>query len=330
MLIITAALFSPVALFAGGQSHTSEKGERGVAVVTTIFAPYDFARQIGGDAVNLTMLLPPGSESHSYEPSPRDIITIRNSDIFIYVGGESDSWVDRILSSMDTSGKKVIKLMDCVSVVEEVIVEGMEDDEHDHHDHEHEEGEEHEHEEHAEYDEHVWTSPANAVLIVEKIARALCEKDPSNADFYMRNAADYIAQLNDLDAAFQRTAANGARKTIVFGDRFPFRYFCDRYGLDYYAAFPGCSTETEPSAATVAFLINKIKTEKIPVVFHIELSNDRMCDTISAETASGSQRGAKKMLLHACHNVSKADFERGATYLELMTRNVDALREALY
>jgi zinc transport system substrate-binding protein len=288
-----------------------------INVVASIFAPYDFARQVGGDKINLKMLLPPASESHSYEPMPQDIISIQNSDVFIYVGGESDAWVDRILSSMDISNKKIIKLMDCVSIVEEVIVEGMQDDEE--HDHE----EEAAHEEEAEYDEHVWTSPYNAELIVRKFADGFGEEDPDNAAAYQANADAYITKLTELDAAFKDVVAKGKRKTIVFGDRFPFRYFCDRYGLEYYAAFPGCSTETEPSAATVAFLIDKIKAERIPVVFHIELSNKRMCQTLSEAT------GAEILLLHACHNVSKSDFEGGATYLSLMTENVAALQEAL-
>jgi zinc transport system substrate-binding protein len=175
-----------------------------------------------------------------------------------------------------------------------------------------------------EYDEHVWTSPQNAIRIVQAITNLLSEADPANTSFYQQNAASYTESLKDLDVTFKELTAGAKRKTIVFADRFPFRYFADAYGLTYFAAFPGCSTETEPSAATVAFLINKIKAEKIPVVFHIELSNERMADAISAET------GAKKLLLHACHNITKRDFESGLGYLDLMRRNVDNLREALY
>ena len=180
----------------------------------------------------------------------------------------------------------------------------------------------HDHEE-AEYDEHVWTSPQNAKRVVRVITDALCEVDAPNAALFRRNADVYSAQLDELDREF-RAVVNGAkRKTIVFGDRFPFRYFADAYGLTYFAAFPGCSTETEPSAATVAFLIDKVKAEKIPVIFHIELSNERMADTIAEET------GAKKLLLHACHNISKQEFDRGVTFLELQKANVPRLREAL-
>jgi zinc transport system substrate-binding protein len=281
-----------------------------INVTTTNFPPFDFVRRIAGDKVNLNMLLPPGAESHSFEPSPRDIITIQNSDIFIYVGGESDAWVDRILESMDTDNMRILAMIDTVEAVEEEIVEGMEEEE--------------EEEEEIAYDEHVWTSPQNAILIVRAITELLCEADSANAAFYLQNAAVYSEELARLDAVFNEVIAGAKRRTIVFADRFPFRYFADAYGLSYFAAFPGCSTETEPSAATVAFLINKIKAEKIPVVFHIELSNERMADTISGET------GAKKLLLHACHNIAKRDFDAGFGYLDFMRRNVENLREALY
>jgi zinc transport system substrate-binding protein len=278
-------------------------------VTTTNFPPFDFVRNIAKDKVNLFMLLPPGAESHSFESSPRDIIKIQNSGIFIYAGGESDVWVDRILESMDTSKMKIIRMIDVVDAVEEEIVEGMEEDE--------DEGEE------TVYDEHVWTSPRNAILIVGAITDALCEAESANAYFYRQNARDYTNELMRLDLSFIFVAADAKRKTIVFADRFPFRYFADTYGLKYFAAFPGCSTETEPSAATVKFLIDKIKAEKIPVVFHIELSNEKMADTISGET------GAKKLLFHSCHNLSKKDFDAGLGYLDFMRGNVENLKEAL-
>jgi len=291
--------------------NTVTRNADGKLIVTaTNFPPFDFVRQIAKDKVNLNLLLPPGAESHSFEPSPRDIITVQNSRLFIYVGGESDTWVDRILETMDTSKMIIIKMLDTVDAVEEEIVEGMEAEDE-------EEGEE------TAYDEHVWTSPQNAILIVKAINTALCEADPANADFYRKNTADYIEKLAQLDAAFKGVVAGAKRKTIIFADRFPFRYFADAYGLKYFAAFPGCSTETEPSVATVAFLIDKVKAEKIPVVFHIELSNERMADTISGET------GAKKLLFHACHNISKKDFDAGLGYLDLMRVNVENLKEAL-
>jgi zinc transport system substrate-binding protein len=287
------------------------RAEGKISVVTTNFPCYDFARAVAGDDANIVMLLRPGSESHSFEPTPQDILRIQNCGVFVYVGGESDEWVEGILESIDTSKIKVVTLMDCVEPVEEEIVEGMEE----------EDEEEGEHE--AEYDEHVWTSPKNAKLIVRKISDALREADGANAGVYSKNAAEYLGRLDELDAAFRQAVGGAVRKTLVFGDRFPFRYLADAYGLKYFAAFPGCSTETEASAATVAFLIDKVRAEKIPVVFHIELSNEKIADAICEET------GAKKLLLHACHNIARADFEGGATYLSLMGRNAENLKEAL-
>jgi zinc transport system substrate-binding protein len=281
--------------------------EDALLVATSIFPPYDFVRAIAGDRVKLTMLLPPGGESHSFDPSPQDIILMQKADIFIYGGGESDAWVRELLTAMDTRNMRIIAMMDAVEAVEEEIVEGMQAED----------------EEEPAYDEHVWTSPRNAKLIMQAIADALCGSDPANAGLYRQNADAYLKSLEELDKGFQEAVNAGVRKTIVFGDRFPFRYFADAYGLTYFAAFPGCSTETEPSAATVAFLINKMRAEHIPAVFHIELSNEKMADTISEET------GAKKLLFHACHNISKKDFEQGRTYMEFMTQNLTNLREAL-
>jgi zinc transport system substrate-binding protein len=290
-----------------------ENAENKISVVATIFPPYDFAREISGGKAELTMLLPPAAESHSFDPSPRDIITIQESDVFIYVGGESDEWIRDVLESMDTSTMRIIALMDCVTAVEEEIVEGMEEEEE-------EEGAEEE----PEYDEHVWTSPQNVKLIALKIADVLCEADAANAETYRLNAGEFLNKLDTLDAEFQDIVAGAVRKTMIFGDRFPFRYFADAYGLSYFAAFPGCSTETEPSAATIKFLIDKVNAEKIPVIFHIELSNQKIAEAVSEAT------GTKVLLLHACHNITRDDFTAGVSYLDLMTQNTVNLREALY
>jgi zinc transport system substrate-binding protein len=313
-ILITCLFLSLAAgLSASGRRDGARNEDNGkINVVTSIFPPYDFVRQIAGDKVNLTMLLPPGAESHSFEPTPQDIIRIGNCDVFIYVGGESDAWVERILESVDVSKIEMVTFMDCVEVVEEEIVEGMQEEE--------EEGEEEE----SEYDEHVWTSPRNAKLITEVIAGALKKRDPSNAAAYDSGLASYTAKLDSLDRSFRDLVQGAKRKTLIFGDRFPFRYFADAYGLSYYAAFPGCSTETECSAATIMFLVDKVRAEKIPVVFHIELSTEKIADTICEET------GAKKMLLHAVHNITKQDFDRNTGYYDLMSQNVIALREALY
>jgi zinc transport system substrate-binding protein len=309
LLLITIAVLFGITDCKRSKSVLPRNAGGKIDVTVTNFPPYDFVRQIAGTRVNLTMLLPPGSESHSFEPSPRDIITIQNSDIFIYTGGESDEWIDRILESMNTDNMKILAMIETVDAVEEEIVEGMEE----------EDGEEE-----IAYDEHVWTSPQNVILIVQAITALLCEADSANAGFFRQNAAAYIKELEQLDAAFNEVVSGAKRKTIVFADRFPFRYFADAYGLTYFAAFPGCSTETEPSAATIAFLIDKVRDEKIPVVFHIELSNERMANTISGET------GAKKLLLHSCHNITKRDFDSGLGYLAIMKANIKNLREALY
>ena len=299
-----------LALSGCGRGAEAE-GAEGVSVVTTGFAAYDFARQLLGERGEAELLIPPGSETHSFEPTPKDIIDIQNCDLFIYTGGESEAWVADVLESVG-GGVHAVTLMDCVELLEEETVEGMEDP-HAGHDHGHG----------AEYDEHVWTSPRNAALICGKIAAALSEADPQGAESYAAALEDYCAQLDELDAAFTEVVESGARRTVVFADRFPLLYFARAYGLEYFAAYPGCSDDAEPSAATVAFLIDKVREEDIPVVFHIELSNELMADTVCDET------GAEKRLFSACHNVTRAQFESGATYMELMWDNVDALREAL-
>lgn len=469
-----------------GQPATLSSGN--IKIVTTIFPPYDFAREIAKDKADITLLLKPGAESHSFEPTPQDIKTIENADLFIYTGSENDVWVEDLLASLGDRALQTMRLIDCVPTVTEEVLEGME--------HEHEEdlhdgvfedadvqdrtladwqgdwqsvypylldgtldpvfahkaaekqdkteaeykayytagyqtdieritidgdtiaffengkpitakyiyegfriltyesgkkgvryqfqsadpasaapkyiqfsdheigpvdhaehfhifmgndgfdklseemenwptyydssltGDEvldemlsHDHEE--EIDEHVWTSPANAMQIAEKIAEKLMEIDSENALFYSKNAVIYTGQLKELDAKFKSVVANSKRKTILFGDRFPFRYLADAYGLTYYAAFTGCSTETEADPATIAFLIDQVKKEDLPVVFTIELSNGKIADAICDATH------AQKRMLHSCHNLSAKEVEEGATYLSLMEQNLEVLKEAL-
>lgn len=341
-----------------------------ISVVTTIFPQYDFVRQIAGDSVELKMLLKPGEETHSYEPTPQDIIAIQNSDLFIYVGGENDSWVEDILESMPDNGRKTLKLADCVDTVEEEHVEGMKEERgHDHEEHDHEEhGHDSESDTHLdqdsdveeehllqeqevqethsdadseaqtdgehgndssetvsvhEIDEHVWTSPKNAEKIVERITDLLCEADEAHAAEYQTNAVDYEQQLEELDQEFRDVVDHSERNLLIFGDRFPFRYFADEYGLDYYAAFSGCASDTEPSAATMAFLINKVKEEQVPTVLKMELSNDNISKAI-AEAA-----GTDVKVFYSCHNLTVEEFENGETYLSMMKKNVETLKEVL-
>lgn len=280
-------------------------------IVTTIFPEYDFTRAIVGNQCELKMLVKPGSEVHSYDPSPTDIVTIQNADVFIYNGGDSEAWVDSILESMDTSGKKIICLMDAVSTVEEEAKEGMDPGEE-----EHSNGE-------VEYDQHIWTSPKNAIIMTNTIADALCQVDKAHASTYQKNATAYTSEIQKIDKEIQKIVDDAPQKIIVLGDRFPFRYFVDEFGLDYRAAFNGCGTGTEVSAATMAYLIDTIKKENLSSVFYIELSNQTIANAISEQT------GAQTLLLHSCQNLSKDDFEKGATYVSLMQQNAKNLKRGL-
>ncbi len=302
-----------------------EQGDK-VSIVATVFPQYDFARQIAGDRAEITLLLKPGMEAHSYEPTPKDIIKVSRCDLFLNVGGESETWLDSVLESVENHEMRVVSAMNCVNGIAEEHTEGMTQKGHSHvhteechEEHHHGDGEDEE----LEYDEHVWTSPINAISLVNEILRELCQIDPDNADYYTENADKYVAQLTELDHNYRKLIAESERNMLIFGDRFPLLYFVKEYELDYYAAFPGCASETEPSAATVAFLIDKVKQEKIPVIFYIELSNHKVADAIAECT------GTKPLQFNTCHNITADDFEAGETYLSLMTANLSALEEAL-
>ena len=302
-----------------GCSRPPEAAEDGrLRVVATVFPAYDFARSAGGDLAEVELLLPPGAESHSYEPTPADILAVQKCDLFLYLGGESDTWVDTILESVEPEGR-VLRMVDCVPLLEEETVEGMEtfEEGHDHDGHDHGLGEV------VGYDEHVWTSPRNAAAVTRAVGAALGEIDPANAGVYAANAEGYAAELDALDRRFADFFAGVEDRTMVFGDRFPLRYFAEEFDIDYYAAFPGCSTQTEPSAATIAFLTDKVRQEHIPTVWYIEFSNHLVADSI-AESA-----GVRTAMFHTCHNVSAADLEAGATYVSLMEQNLETLREYL-
>ena len=289
----------------------NQKSGEEVDVLSTNFIGYDLARAVVGDAgVEVSMLLKPGAEMHDFEPTPEDIIKIREADLFIYVGGESDEWVEELLSDNEISEEKVLRLMDLVDVKEEELVEGMEEE------HEDVDGE-------VEYDEQVWTSPVNAMKMVDGVREKLTTIYPEKRETFERNAEEYNVRLMDIDRKIREVVAEGARKELIFGDRFPFRYFVDEYGLDYYAAFPGCSGQTEASSQTIAYLIDKAKAEGVKVILKIELTSDKLAQTIADEV------GAKVSTLNAAHNISQEDFERGVTYAEIMEGNIEVLREAL-
>lgn len=312
-LLLGAALL--LGALSGCTAKPAQDGAYGkLRVVVTIFAPFDFARTIGGEDADVTMLLRPGTEVHAFEPSPKDIIAVRNADVFVYVGGESDAWVHSVLEGADNPSLRAVTLMDCVEALEEETVEGMQTGRGAH---------DHDAAEETEYDEHVWTSPRNAARICEKLADVFAAADPEHAGAYERRCTDYVGKLETLNAEFEEIVEHASHETLIFADRFPLRYFADAYGLDYFAAYPGCAESAEPSAATVAFLIDKVRAENIPAVFYIELSNQKLADTVCEAT------GAKKLLFSSCHNVTAAEFKNGATYLSLMEQNAAALREAL-
>lgn len=299
-------------------------GMEPLSIVALNFPGFDFARHVAGADANVTMLLKPGADSHSYEPSPKDILAIQNADLFIYTGGESDTWVDRILLSLGEDAPETLRMTDVVTLLAEEHTASMQAD----HGHEHEqeacEDPEHHHEAHAEeMDEHVWTAPLNAVAIVDAVAEELCRVRPEGSETFLANAADYTARIREVDEAFRTVVAGGKRDLIIFGDRFPLRYFAAAYGLRYDAAFPGCSEDSEPSVRTVISLVDTVRAEKIPVVFHIEYSSQKTARILAEET------GAKLCLFHGCHTVSAAEIEAGATYVSLMLQNVQALKEAL-
>ncbi len=314
--ITAVALILVLALLALSACAPKDAAETksGISIVSTVFPSYDFARQItAGTDANITLLLQPGEEVHSFDPTSQDIIRIQNADLFLYVGGENDTWVNGVLTGLDKS-VNTFRMMDYVTLYEEELVAGMQAEEED----ATATGENAQ-----EWDEHVWTAPVNAIAIVKAMTAELISIDPANAKTYQANSDAYVAQLEALDQSFWDVVNASTRKTVVFADRFPVRYFVEEFGLSYYAAFPGCSAETEASAATIASLIDHVKSENIPVVFYIEMSNQQMADTVAEAT------GAKTMLFHTCHNVTKAEFESGATYLSLMQNNVLALKAAL-
>lgn len=321
--LVTACCVGAVGLAGcGNQSTSTTSGDKALKIVCTNFSGYDFARQIAGDKAEVTMLLKPGAEAHSYEPTPEDIKAIQSSDLFVYTGGDADEWVEHVLESIDTNKHKAFKMMDAVDLREEEIVEGMVH-EHHHEEDAHEEHAHHEHEHAHEMDEHVWTSPVNAIAIVKAMSDNIISLDETDAEYFKKNTETYVGQLEALDKEFRDVIDHAKRKEIIVGDRFPFLYFAKEYGLSYYAAFPGCSKDTGSNPATVAFLIDKVKADNIPVVFHIEMSNEQMSKSIAEAT------GAKNMLLNAIHNVTAEQFEKGVTYIDLMKENVKALKEAL-
>ena len=302
-----------------------------LSVVTTIFPEYDWVRQIAGDNmdnIELTMLLDNGVDLHSYQPTVDDIVRISGCDLFIYVGGESDEWVEDTLRETVNKNMAVINLLDVMgdAAKEEEVVEGMqEEDEHDH-DHEDEDHEHHHEEGEVEYDEHVWLSLKNTAVLCQEIADRLGAIDPANKDAYAANAAAYIGKLNALDAQYETTVSAAPLKTVLFGDRFPFRYLADDYDLNYYAAFAGCSAETEASFETIVFLANKVDELGLNTVLTIESADGKIAQTIVQNTAAKS---AKILQMDSMQSATSQDAKNGETYLGAMEGNFEVLKQTL-
>lgn len=310
-------------------------------IVTTLFPYYDMVRAIVGDVedIHVSMTVAPGQDSHSFEPSPADVIEIEEADLFIYNGGSLEHWVDTLLQSFNNGDhRERIRMMDYVEVLEEEHVEGMdtrfESDEHNHK----EEPENHNlkeadghtqnstnqntHSHEGEADEHIWTSPVNVQILTNRICKTLCEIMPENKDTFQMNAKKYISDVKRLDGEFRNIFDKADKKEIIFADKFPILYFAKEYGLDYYAAFPGCGSDMEPSAKTIAFLIDKIKEDNINAVFYLELSSHIVADVISDDT------GAEALKFNSCHNITQKQFDAGVTYIDLMKENVLSLKKA--
>lgn len=344
-----------------GCGKTTEKEDNyRLKIVTSLFPYYDMARAVIGDVkgIDLKMTVTPGQDSHSFEPTPSDVIQMENADVLIYNGGSLETWIDTLLDSLNNKNQIQMKMMDYVDVLNEEIVEGMDTrfEEHDHDEHSHKEDnhnkEKHKEdshseenhkednhsedssndsefhnedseEEHEETDEHIWTSPVNEIIMTEKICETLSKALPEEKENFQKNAENYISQLKELDNEFRTIVENAKINEIIFADKFPLQYFAKEYGLKYYAAFPGCGSDMEPSAKTIAFLVDRIKEDNIKAVFYLELSSHIVADAIETDT------GAKPLQFNSCHNITQKQFDSGVTYVDLMKENVNNLKIAL-
>lgn len=320
MVVVIAIIMIAVIVYAFILTGKAiKKDDEKLNIVTTSFSSYDFVKHIVGDYASVTFLLGAGVDAHSYEPAASDLIKIQNADIFIYVGGEMEPWTDKVLNSdtIKMENTTLIKISESVDTIEEQEVDGAEKENH----HSSEKGEEH-HEEDV-FDGHIWTSTENAIKMMKYLNAEIAKKDIVNKATYKKNADKYIKEIKNLQTKIQKIVNNKKRNRLVFGDKMPMQYFLNEFGLIASAAFGGCSTETEPSSKTIAYLVNKVREEKIPVVLYVELSTGKTAKTIAEET------GTKAMQIQTLHNLSKDDFDKGETYVSLMTRNLDVLKEAL-
>lgn len=294
-------------------SPSNEKNDDSITIIATNFALYDFARVWEQEGIEAELLIAPGSESHDLEATLSDISAISEADIFVYAGGESDLWVGNVFESLGEAGESIIR----INALEYITGQAWSSHEHDEHTQE-----EHHHEE---VDEHVWTSIPNAIALIEEIGRAVAKTSEAknNIEIKREQAHTYIEQLTTLDTAFRNTVSNAKRREIAVADRFPFVHMAEEYGITYSAAFDGCSSNVEVPLAVINSMIGEVKEKELPVVFHIEFSDKTAVDAVCGET------GAVPLLLHSCHNVTKAELDNGVTYLDLMTQNLANLKQAL-
>ncbi|BBF42457.1 zinc ABC transporter, periplasmic-binding protein ZnuA [Lachnospiraceae bacterium KM106-2] len=295
----------------GKQSDGKQSDSKRLRVVTTIFPYYDFVKQVAKDKVELTWLLPSGLDPHAYEPTPKDMLTIKNSDLFVYNGGDMEAWVPKVIKASDNKSK-TLQMMDYVKTVEEVTVEGMMKEE---------EGEEDSGD--IEYDEHIWTSPKKAKIIVTEIAKQLGKLDPKNDAFYTKNAKNYCNKLSSIDSDIEKIMKDKVRDSIVVGDKFPLRYLVDDYHIKYRAAFVGCSSQTEPDAKTLSYLINYVKKNNLKYVLHIENSNCKVANAITNET------NTSQLEFNSLHTLTKKQLKNHDSYISIMKKNVAVLKQVL-
>lgn len=317
MIIVLTISVMMMVLFAGCGTNAGRMADDKINIVCTIFPQYDWVREIVGDSdsVEVTLLIKSGTDLHSYQPTADDIITISTADIFIYVGGVSDAWVDNALKQAENPDIKIVNMLDVLgdSLKEEEIAEGMED-EHEEHDSE------------TEYDEHVWLSVKNAIVLCSSITDTICEADEENRSIYESNSSEYIEKLRKLDSDYKNVVENAKYDTILFGDRFPFVYLTEDYDIKYYAAFAGCSAETEASFETVAFLAEKLNELKLPAVITVDASDKALAETIISSTKAKNQA---ILVMNSMQSVTEADIEAGMTYFDIMRDNLEVLGEAL-
>ena len=358
--VVFIVTISMILGMAGCGKTTEKEDNYRLKIATSLFPYYDMARAVIGDVkgIVLKMIVTPGQDSHSFEPTPSDVIQMENADVLIYNGGSLETWIDTLLDSLNNKNQIQMKMMDYVDVLNEEIVEGMDTrfEEHDHEEHSHKEDNhnkenhkedshseenhkednhsedssndsefhnEDSEEEHEETDEHIWTSPVNEIIMTEKICETLSKALPEEKENFQKNAENYISQLKELDNEFRTIVENAKTNEIIFADKFPLQYFAKEYGLKYYAAFPGCGSDMEPSAKTIAFLVDKIKEDNIKAVFYLELSSHIVADAIETNT------GAKPLQFNSCHNITQKQFDSGVTYVDLMKENVNNLKIAL-